>query len=106
MRKSCLALLLFGLMLTPLFAGPAEDVRSAIQALKSKTNARGIAGLQGEEPVAGKMVPALYFGSTKMNGNIALVDEAQKEKGGTATIFVKSGDEFVRVTTNIKKDDG
>ncbi len=26
--------------------------------------------------------------------------------GGTATIFVKSGDEFVRVATNVKKDDG
>jgi hypothetical protein len=41
-----------------------------------------------------------------MNNNFALVDEVQKEAGGTATIFVKSGDEFVRVTTNVKKDDG
>ena len=29
-----------------------------------------------------------------------------KEAGGTATIFVKSGDEYVRVATNVKKDDG
>jgi hypothetical protein len=29
-----------------------------------------------------------------------------KENGGTATIFVKSGDEYVRVSTNVKKDDG
>jgi hypothetical protein len=35
-----------------------------------------------------------------------LVDEVQKEMKGTATIFVKSGDEFVRVATNVKKDDG
>lgn len=41
-----------------------------------------------------------------MNNKFALVGEVQKEKGGTATIFVKSGDEFVRVTTNVKKDDG
>ena len=26
--------------------------------------------------------------------------------GGTATIFVKSGDDYVRVSTNVKKDDG
>jgi hypothetical protein len=26
--------------------------------------------------------------------------------GGTATFFVKSGDEFVRVSTNVKKADG
>jgi hypothetical protein len=42
----------------------------------------------------------------KMNNNFVLVDEVQKEKGGTATLFVKSGDDFVRVTTNVKKDDG
>jgi sensor histidine kinase regulating citrate/malate metabolism len=41
-----------------------------------------------------------------MNNNFILVDEVQKEMGGTATIFVKSGDEFVRVATNVKKDDG
>jgi hypothetical protein len=38
-----------------------------------------------------------------MNNNFTLVDEVQKEAGGTAT---KSGDEFVRVATNVKKDDG
>ena len=29
-----------------------------------------------------------------------------KENSGTATLFVKAGDEYVRVTTNVKKDDG
>ena len=29
-----------------------------------------------------------------------------KQAQGTATIFVKHGDEYVRVTTNVKKDDG
>ncbi len=43
---------------------------------------------------------------TKMNNNFVLVDEVQKEVGGTATIFVKNGDEFVRVATNVKQDDG
>ena len=38
-----------------------------------------------------------------MNNNFVLVDEVQKEVGGTATIFVKSGDEFVRVATNVKE---
>jgi hypothetical protein len=41
-----------------------------------------------------------------MNNNFTLVDAVQKEVGGTSTIFVKSGDEFVRVATNVKKDDG
>jgi len=47
-----------------------------------------------------------YFGSTKINNNFDLVDEVVKQAGGTATIFVKSGDDYVRVATNVKKDDG
>jgi hypothetical protein len=88
------------------FAGPAEEVQAAMQLLKSKAATLGAPGVKGEEPVAGKTVPSLLFGATKMNNNFVLVDDVQKEAGGTATIFVKSGDEFVRVATNVKKDDG
>ena len=41
-----------------------------------------------------------------MNNNFDLVDAVVKQAGGTATIYVKSGDEYVRVATNVKKDDG
>jgi Cache 3/Cache 2 fusion domain len=87
-------------------AGPAEDVQASMQILKSKAATLGAPSIKGEEAVAGKAAPALFFGNTKMNNNFVLVDEVQKEKGGTATIFVKSGEEFVRVATNVKKDDG
>jgi hypothetical protein len=113
MKKSMLALLLLVftadfLVQFParVFAGPAEDVQVAMQRLKSKAATLGAPSIKGKDAVAGKTVPALYFGATKMNNNFALVDEVQKEVGGTATIFVKSGDEFVRVATNVKKDDG
>ena len=78
------------------FAGPAEDVQGAMQLLKSKAATLGAPSVKGEEAVAGKTVPVLYFGATKMNNNFVLVDEVQKEKGGTATIFVKSGYELIR----------
>src|SRR6266496_2092907 len=113
MKKSMLALLLLAfaadfLIQFParVFAGPAEDVEAAMQLLKSKAATLGAPSVNGEEAVAGKNLPALHFGATKMNNNFVLVDEVQKEVGGTATIFVKSGDEFVRVATNVKKDDG
>ena len=86
--------------------GPAENVKAAMQFLKSNAAALGAPSTKGEEAVVGKNAPALYFGETKMNNNFELVDEVQKEKGGTATIFTKSGEEFVRVATNVKKDDG
>jgi hypothetical protein len=112
MKKSTLALLLLAftadLIQLPVrvAAGPAEDVQAAMQLLKSKAATLGAASINGEEAVAGNNLPALHFGATKMNNNFVLVDEVQQEVGGTATIFVKSGDEFVRVATNVKKDDG
>ena len=113
MKKSLFALLLLSftadfLVQFParVFAGPAEEVQVAMQLLKSKAATLGAPIVNGEEAVAGKIVPALHFGATKMNNNFVLVDEVQKEAGGTATLFVKSGDEFVRVATNVKKDDG
>jgi hypothetical protein len=113
MKNSMLALLLLAFTAELLVqfparvsAGPDEDVQVAMKLLKSKAATLGTPSVKGEEVVAGKTVPALYFGSTKMNNNFVLVDEVQKEVGGTATIFVKSDDEFVRVATNVKKDDG
>ena len=113
MKKSMLALLLLAFaanfsVQSParVFAGSAEDVQAAMQLLKSKAAKLGAPSINGEEAVAGKTVPALHFGATKMNNSFVLVDEVQKEAGGTATIFVKSGDEFVRVAMNVKKDDG
>ena len=90
--------------------GQAQDaaakVKTAMELLKSKAGKLGPAKVEGTDPVNDKPVPAVYFGGTKMNNNYTLVDEVTKEVGGTATIFVKSGDEFVRVATNVKKDDG
>jgi hypothetical protein len=91
---------------TQAFAEPADNVLAAMQLLKSKAAELGAPSVSGEEPVAGRNLPALHFGASKMNNNFTLVDEIQKEVSGTATIFVKSGDEFVRVSTNVKKDDG
>jgi hypothetical protein len=80
----------------------AQDakVKTAMELLESKANKLGPPKINGTDTVAGKQVPAIYFGSTKMNNNIHLVDEVVKEAQGTATIFVKNGEEYVRVATN------
>jgi hypothetical protein len=88
------------------YGQPAQNVQIAMQLLKAKAGKLGPAEIYGEESVAGKNVPVLLFGKTKMNNNFRLVDELQKEKGGVATFFVKSGDEYVRVATNVIKADG
>ena len=83
-----------------------QKVKAAMALLKSKAEKMGPAKIEGTDTVDDKAVPALFFGTTKMNNNFTLVDEVVKEVGGTATIFVKSGTDYVRVATNVKKDDG
>jgi hypothetical protein len=76
--------------------------------LKAMAAKLGTPRLEGEEMVGGKNAPTLYFGSTKISNNFALIDAFTKQYGEveSATFFVKSGDEYIRVTTNIQKPDG
>jgi Cache 3/Cache 2 fusion domain len=95
-------------LLTGVVQVQAQDakVKTAMELLESMANELGPPKLEGTDVVAGRQVPAIYFGSTKMNNNFDLVDDVVKRAEGTATIFVKSGDEYVRVSTNVKMDDG
>ncbi len=83
-----------------------DQVKSSMSALLAKTGALGSPVINGADPVNGAEVPALYFGSAKINNSFDVVDAVAKEQGGVVTLFAKSGDDFVRVSTNIKKDDG
>ena len=52
-------------------------------------------------------VPAWKFGNQSVNNNFKIVDEIQQLVGGTCTIFQKiPGDNFLRISTNVKKLDG
>ena len=94
-------------MLTPSVGYAQMDkIKISIAALQGMTAKLGAPKIAGTDAVAGKDVPALYFGAAKMNNFFDVVDEVVKENGGTATLFVKAGDDYVRVATNVKKDDG
>ena len=88
--------------------GQAQDtqIKAAMDLLRSMTGELGQPKIEGTDTVAGKQVPALYFGSTKMNNNNDVVDKVVDQAGGTATIFVKSADNYVRIATNVKAADG
>jgi hypothetical protein len=47
---------------------------------------------------------SLFFGTTRMNGNYELVDSLKTKFGCTATFFIKKGDGFIRISTNVLKD--
>ena len=66
----------------------------------------GAAKIDGTEKAGDKSVPALFFGERKINNNYDVVDAVRKAHGATATVFVKDGDEFVRVSTNVLTPEG
>jgi hypothetical protein len=98
------------LALTPVFArlqdNAEQKVKASMALLKSEAAKLGSPKVEGTDRVAGREVPALYFGDAKMNNTVDLVDGVVKELGGTATLFVKQGGDYVRVATNMKKEDG
>ena len=64
-------------------------------ALKAETTKLGAPKVQGSD---------LYLGNTKISNDV--VDAVVKKLGGVATLFVKSGDQYVRAATTVKKEDG
>src|SRR5258707_9805632 len=103
LAAGCLVATAMGLPGAAFAQDAAAKVKTSMAFLKAESDKLGAPKLEGTDKVVDKDVPALYFGGTKMNNNVALVDEVVKQNGGTATIFVKSGDEYVRVATNVKK---
>jgi hypothetical protein len=85
---------------------PNDAVDRSMAALIASASKLGAPRIEGTIPVAGKPVPGLYFGTHAINNTIDLVDSLAQENGGVVSIFVKSGDEYVRVSTNTKAPDG
>lgn len=91
------------LVATSAYAGTPKETIAALDARLAKI---GEAKLDGTEKAGELSVPGMYFGARKINGNYDVVDEIKKSSGATATVFVKSGDEFVRVSTNVLTPEG
>ncbi len=84
----------------------AYDPKATIADLDARLTKIGAAKLDGTSEVAGKTVPSIYFGARKINNNYDVVDGIRKDHKATATVFVKDGDEFVRVSTNVLTPEG
>jgi len=56
--------------------------------------------------VAGKQVPTLLHDGKPLNLDFSIPDQFTRTTGGNATIFAASGEDFVRVTTSVRKENG
>ncbi|QYJ88795.1 methyl-accepting chemotaxis protein [Shewanella halotolerans] len=56
--------------------------------------------------VMGKPTPALVHEREQINASKSKVDRYSNLTGGNATVFVRDGDDFIRISTSLKKADG
>ncbi len=83
-----------------------EHVLSSMTLLKQYSSSQGYPTIQGSTQVLNMNVPNLVFGQTPQTGDTRLVNFVTQIGNGTATVFVKYGQQFIRVATNVKKADG
>ena len=94
------------LMFGALSAAHAYDPKETIADLDARLAKIGAAKINGTDTAGDKAVPGLYFGERKINNNYDVVDAVRKAHNATATVFVKEGEEFVRVSTNVLTPEG
>lgn len=85
----------------------ASETKKALEGLKAKFSGKTVKVTSSKLiKVEGSDVeaPQMKIGRSKINNNFDVVDMVKKEFGGTATIFVRHGEEFVRISTNVLKD--
>jgi methyl-accepting chemotaxis protein len=56
--------------------------------------------------VNGVATPTIKAGDKVLNMGFSIPDQFLERSGAVATVFARSGDDFVRVTTSLKKQDG
>ncbi|MEJ6006687.1 Cache 3/Cache 2 fusion domain-containing protein [Paucibacter sp. AS339] len=66
------------------------------------TDFKGSFSLQGANDGGAE----LLFEGQKMAGNFEAVDRFSRNTGGAATIFMRKGDDFLRISTSLKKENG
>jgi hypothetical protein len=90
-----LTLACFIILIPNAASAQTDKVKASMAALKAENAKLGAPKVEGND---------LYFGKTKASNH--MVDAVVKKHGGVATLFVKNGDQYVRVATTVKKEDG
>ncbi|WDH35235.1 methyl-accepting chemotaxis protein [Pseudomonas chlororaphis] len=89
------------------FHGTLRESTQRLSGLFEKRFSGGLS-LRPDQPVtvAGTQTPGLHLGDVVLNNNFEEVDEFKQMTAGVATVFVRSGDDFIRVSTSLSKQDG
>ena len=96
-------------VLTSMINASAKDLKeragALAQAYQSSLHGELEAG-KGEVEIKGRATPVLMLHGKPVNLDFSVVDDFSAATGSVATLFVRSGDDFVRITTSLKNDKG
>lgn len=82
----------------------SERVKNSMQLLIQRGTSIGSPELGSNVTVGTASVPQLLLGGLPQANDFELVDGVTKIMGGTATLFSRQGNDFVRVSTNVLRD--
>jgi methyl-accepting chemotaxis protein len=83
-----------------------ERIADAMNLFINEGSAGGAAVLKGNAVVENENVPDLFLNNKAQAKNYEIVDKVKSVTQSTATIFVKRGGDYVRISTNIISGDG
>ncbi|MBT2746708.1 MULTISPECIES: Cache 3/Cache 2 fusion domain-containing protein [unclassified Lysobacter] len=83
-----------------------DRVHGSMRLLRHEAERVGTTSVGPQIRIDGRLTNDLFFGGVPQANNYTLVDSVTSIAEGTATIFSRAGDDFVRIATNVKKDDG
>ncbi|HEY1080389.1 MAG TPA: Cache 3/Cache 2 fusion domain-containing protein, partial [Bdellovibrio sp.] len=84
-------------------------VQGALLQLQSRVEKKDPVTLNSQKLIEvskGVKVPSLEVSGEDLTNNFGAVDYIKEKFGGSATIFVRNDKDFVRISTNVIKDDG
>lgn len=84
----------------------AARVKGSMALLMERGAALGSVALGESVNVAGKATRDLLLGGEPQANRFELVDGLTRVMGGTATLFTADAQDFVRISTNVRREDG
>ncbi len=83
-----------------------EQVTASMKLLKLRSAQVGSPQLAGRVLVKNRQTRDLYLGDQAVANDFSIVDGVTDIMGGTATIFARDGQEYVRISTNVQTTSG
>ncbi|MBC7683347.1 MAG: Cache 3/Cache 2 fusion domain-containing protein [Ferruginibacter sp.] len=90
----------------PILMTLKQQIESAAKVFAGALADRFVLDASQQVEVQGKSTPVLRNGTRVLNLDFALPDAFTDRTGIRATVFVRCGDDFTRITTSVRKQDG